>query len=177
MKRILLVVAVMTAGCGGGGSSDAGSDAGTFVLEPHLSSIQQGVFRTGCAAAACHDSGSHQANLVLTDAATSYARLVNQPAYEVAPKVLPDGGLDAVDGGYVENICESLSDGGVPMLVVPGDPDHSFLIWKLTGQDASGHPIEETRSCGQMPKVAGAVLPADQLDAIRQWIANGAPND
>src|SRR3954447_22003532 len=71
-------------------------------IKPTLGSIQSHVFAVGCAVSKCHDAATHEGNLVLTDAATSYANLVGVPAYEIAPKV-PDGG--ALDGGtYPQNI-------------------------------------------------------------------------
>src|SRR6185312_4999419 len=107
---------------------------------------QAGIFKTGCAVSTCHDSGSHEANLVLTDAATSFSHLVNQPAFEVSEFLFADGGPDESapgSGQFRENICDALTDGGPPpVLVVPGDPDHSYLIWKLTGHDNTGAPIE-----------------------------------
>ena len=178
LRTTLAALGLALAGCSGG---DSNTDAGTTELQPTLSSIQAGIFKTGCAVSTCHDSGSHEANLVLTDAATSYAKLVNQPAFEVAPRMFPDGGLFETSPGsglYRENTCDGFSDGGAPpVLVVPGDPDHSYLIWKLTGVDNTGAAIENTRDCAQMPKIAGSLLPPSQIDVIKQWITNGAQNN
>jgi hypothetical protein len=55
--------------------------------------------------------------------------------------------------------------GGQP-LVVPGDPDASVL-WKRVGGAACGASMP----LGSMP------LPAQAVDAIRAWIAEGAPAD
>ena len=49
--------------------------------------------------------------------------------------------------------------------VVPGDPDNSFLMQKLTGPAAD--------EGDQMPD-RGSQLDAATLAAIRTWIANGA---
>ena len=49
--------------------------------------------------------------------------------------------------------------------VVPSDPDHSFLIHKLEG----------TQMIGQRMPRGGPFLPQSTIDVIRQWIANGAP--
>lgn len=49
--------------------------------------------------------------------------------------------------------------------VTPGDPDSSYLIQKLEGTAASGAQMP----LGQPP------LPPATINAIRQWIANGAP--
>jgi CHRD domain/Bacterial Ig-like domain len=56
----------------------------------------------------------------------------------------------------------------VPTLlrVKPGDPDQSYLVQKIEGTAAVG---------GRMP-LGGPALPADRIEAIRQWISEGAPN-
>jgi len=51
--------------------------------------------------------------------------------------------------------------------VSPGDPDNSYLIQKLEGTAAVGL---------QMPRNQPP-LSIDTINAIRQWIADGAPND
>lgn len=54
------------------------------------------------------------------------------------------------------------------MRVQPGDPESSYLIWKIEGRaEIQG---------GQMP-LALAALTADEIQAIRGWIANGAEDD
>ncbi len=57
----------------------------------------------------------------------------------------------------------------VPSLerVKPGDPDNSYLIQKLEGTAASG---------ARMP-LTGAALAPVTIDAIRQWITDGAIDD
>jgi hypothetical protein len=53
-------------------------------------------------------------------------------------------------------------------LVAPGAPDQSYLVWKLQG----------TGPCffgSRMPK--SSALPTAQIQLIRDWIANGAPNN
>lgn len=62
--------------------------------------------------------------------------------------------------------------------VVPGKPDDSFLISKLTGTQGSDAPAS---GCGatsneRMP-LGGAALPDDELAAIKSWVADGAPCD
>jgi len=56
-------------------------------------------------------------------------------------------------------------------LVEPGDPDKSYLYLKLTGAQLSAGGSGE-----QMPFQAGQ-LDAGQLELIRAWIAQGAPNN
>jgi outer membrane protein assembly factor BamB len=51
--------------------------------------------------------------------------------------------------------------------VVAGDPDASLLLQKL----------EHTQTCGGPMPSASETLPAAQLQQVRSWIGNGAPND
>ena len=50
--------------------------------------------------------------------------------------------------------------------VVPGDPDHSLLLKKLTLPE-----------CGDRMPLGGDPLTPEQLEMIRSWIAAGAMND
>jgi hypothetical protein len=52
--------------------------------------------------------------------------------------------------------------------VTPGDPAASLLIEKIGNQ---------TPSCGGSMPPGGALLPADQIETIRAWVAAGAPNN
>lgn len=52
--------------------------------------------------------------------------------------------------------------------VVPGQVDKSYLVNKLTGIGMCAGT--------QMPKTGGA-LPANEIDLVRAWICNGAPNN
>ena len=52
--------------------------------------------------------------------------------------------------------------------IAPGDPDNSYLVWKIEGR----------------PEIVGArmprgrdPLPHEQIDAVRQWIADGAQDN
>ncbi|HET7217811.1 MAG TPA: hypothetical protein VFJ02_07170 [Vicinamibacterales bacterium] len=54
-------------------------------------------------------------------------------------------------------------------LVVPGNPDDSYLIKKLEGRDGI--------SGAQMPRNGPPYLTAGQLVVIRRWIEIGAPNN
>jgi hypothetical protein len=58
--------------------------------------------------------------------------------------------------------------GGV--LVKPGDPDHSYLIHKLTDNP----PCDGKRMPGPGMLAQGPPLPDDQIAVIRAWIAAGA---
>jgi hypothetical protein len=81
-------------------------------------------------------------------------------------------GLDLSDGAAIANLVgvpaanEAARAAGL-VRVAPGDPDHSYLLLKLEGTLAPGEGV-------QMPLVGGP-LPASAIDAIRRWIAAGAP--
>jgi hypothetical protein len=60
---------------------------------------------------------------------------------------------------------------GQGTLVVPGDPTASLLHSKLTTTPACGAPMPPGGSASSTP-----VTPA-MLEAVRGWIAAGAPND
>jgi hypothetical protein len=52
--------------------------------------------------------------------------------------------------------------------VKPGSPDSSFLFVKIIGPDTSQ---------GEMMPKGTDKLTQDNIDAVRQWILNGAPNN
>jgi hypothetical protein len=88
----------------------------------------------------CH-AGSRPAAGLSLSAGTSYTQLVNQPA-------------------------SGCSDGR--LRVVPGRPDQSYLMNKLTG----------VGMCfGRQMPLMGASLSATQIDLVRAWICRGALND
>lgn len=102
------------------------------------------VIATHCAGAACHIGGA-QGGLALESAASAYAALVDQ-----GPGPM------------------TLSCAGGPDYVIPTMPDASLLVHKLEGVDAAGDPV-----CGT-PMPIGPRRPAEEIDAIREWIEMGA---
>lgn len=119
----------------------------TANLVPTLSSIQQEIFNTTdssgrLACTSCHsDAGrTPAAGLVLLEG-RSYESLVGQPS--------------------------RFKSGAI--LVVPGDPDASYMIQKLEGSaDIAG---------SRMPRGTGPFLTPGQMQIIRRWIELGAKND
>jgi hypothetical protein len=74
--------------------------------------------------------------------------------------------LDA-DHAYQDLVGVQSSEEQGVLRVKPGDPDASYLVQKIEGApgiEGSQMPLGETP------------LPAATIAAIRQWIANGAPN-
>jgi hypothetical protein len=85
----------------------------------------------------------------------------------------------AVSGGMVGNPDM--------MIIAAGDPQHSFMMYKLDGDPAAtdlGSQVtcatltcESDKSCGVAMPSGGPQLPSDQLTTIRTWIAQGAMNN
>ena len=116
-------------------------------LQPTFATIQREIFNTadssgrlGCTG--CHSDAGRNASggLVLLEG-RAYQAMVGQPSRQKAGATL----------------------------VVPGDPDNSYLIKKLEGApDISGV---------RMPRSNGPFLTAGQISIIRRWITLGAKND
>jgi hypothetical protein len=103
--------------------------------------IQQKIFGAkGCRVASCH--GEFEAGALDLRAGAAHFSLVDQPA--------------STPGAAGE------------MLVVPGDPDRSFLWRKLAGL------LDEDEG-EQMPATGAAPLDALELELVRSWIEAGAP--
>jgi hypothetical protein len=63
-------------------------------------------------------------------------------------------------------------------IITPGDPEHSFLMYKLDGFKCSKLACAESGSCGSlMPQGSTSPMDAAKRDIIRRWIAQGAKND
>jgi hypothetical protein len=79
------------------------------------------------------------------------------------------GGLDSFNSGHSQLLNDSVSCVGslYDDLVVPFDPDSSFLVAKLEG----------FHDCGSPMPLVGAPLNLQELDAVRSWILSGAPKN
>ena len=140
----VLALAIATAACDEKLSSITGP---TPNLSPTFSSIQQTLFsvtdpsgRLACVQ--CHsDEGRVPASNLVLLAGRSYQQLVGRA---------------------------STSKPGAT-LVIPGDPDNSYLVKKLEGaSDIIGL---------RMPRNTGPFLTEGQMRVIRRWIAEGADNN
>jgi hypothetical protein len=132
-----------------GGMGGTGGMAPTF--EPKWSAIYPEIITAkGCSQGAqCHGGAGGMLNM--SDAATAYAALVGVAAMGVLP-----GAPNCSESGLTR--------------VVPGDPDNSLLVQKLSN----------TQTCGtQMPPGGpqGGTFGPGQLEAVKAWIAAGAPNN
>lgn len=135
----------------GGGGTGGGGTGGTGGMPPTGNPTWSAIYpeiimARGCAQGAqCH--GGAGGMLTLSDADTAYAALVDVMAMGVLP-------------GFT-----NCSESGLKR-VVPNDPDMSLLVQKLAG----------TQMCGlQMPPGGPAsLIPAEQLEQVKMWIAGGA---
>ncbi len=128
------------------GNGMAGGDFISFftistpvVLGPTLDQIQAVVFSPSCATAGCHTGPAGNilpTGLDLTNANASFVSLVNAMS--------------------MQSMGETL--------VIPGDPDNSYLIQKLEGNGLGN----------VMPPPPRATLPPATIAVIRQWITDGA---
>jgi len=105
-----------------------------------LTQIQADVFTPTCSVAGCHDGGGPALPRSMDlRAGNSFASLVNVASEQVA---------------FAR--------------VTPGEPDNSYLIDKLEGNQAAG--------TSRMPQ-GGTPLDQATIDMIRQWIADGAQDN
>ncbi|MEM7449330.1 MAG: hypothetical protein AAF355_13945 [Myxococcota bacterium] len=124
-----------------------------LVIDPSWTSIYALVIEPECTA--CHDQ---------------------DPENPLRSQFLASGGLnlngqeDAYQALVVESIrASSTCIGEATNYVAPGDPDGSYLMDKI---GPSGPML-----CGGVRMPIGGGLAAIALEAIQEWIANGAQND
>jgi hypothetical protein len=139
-----LAIAAIGLAAGSYGCGDPATSPDVKV-DPTFTSIKANIFTKNCTTSSCHGTLGQRAGLVLegTDDVV-YASLVNAAA---ANPVAETKGL---------------------VRVLPGKPDSSFLMIKLTG------PGEGE---GERMPYQNSSLNQGAIDAVRTWIANGAKKD
>lgn len=116
-------------------------------LEPTFASVQQQIFSSP-------DSAGRQSCIVCH---TDQGRT-------------PSAGLNLREGvAYQAIVGVAARNKAGALLVIPGDPDSSYLVQKLEG--APGIVGE------RMPRTGGPYLTSGQLLVLRRWIQQGARND
>ncbi len=108
-------------------------------IDPTLSSIQANIFDLNCTFSGCHGGAAPQLGQDLS-AGQARASIVNVSSVEMP------------------NLFR----------VAPGDPDNSYLVWKIEGRPEI---VGDRMPRGRPP------LAAEQITAIRQWIADGAQDN
>jgi hypothetical protein len=102
-------------------------------------------------------------------ASDSSSRLACTPCHTDQGRT-PAAGLNLVEGRAFASLVGRPSVGKPgATLVIPGDPDNSYLVKKLEGHaDIAGL---------RMPRNNGPFLTEGQMLVIRRWISDGAANN
>ena len=131
---LLLTAALLWASCGGEDSTVGPDGEGEGTLTEASLAQVSEVFAVSCVTSGCHSGGEPAAGLSL-------------------------------EGDFAARIVGVASEQRSGFLLVdPGNPDESYLLLKVRGDDE----IISQR----MPP--GNPLPAEQVEIIRAWIASGA---
>ena len=134
---------------GAGGDGSAGGAIGIAPGAPTFGAIYREIIvGKGCNAGACHSGPA--GGLSMRSKPIAYQSLVGVPAM----------GLSA------QNREQSCASSGLER-VVPGDPERSLFLQK----------IARTQTCGTAMPPTKQALPSEQVQQVRAWIANGAPDD
>ena len=134
MQCGLWVAALLWAGCGGDDSTVGPDGEGEGRLTEASLAQVREVFAVSCAFSGCHSGGEPAAGL----------------------------SLEGYFAGRIVGVASEQRSGF--LLVDPGNPDESYLLMKVRGDDEI---ISQ-----QMPP--GNPLSAEQVEIIRAWIASGA---
>lgn len=116
-------------------------------LEPRWDDIYPRYIARRCASGSCHDDDAPAAELDLSTSESALANLLAQDAFTGPSSECSDAGA----------------------LLEPGAPEGSLLFLKLRGTDAEG-----ARVCGTRMPQSGGGLSTQSLNAIEQWITDGA---
>jgi hypothetical protein len=86
----------------------------------------------------------------------------------------PAGALDLTQAAFdnLVGVSSAFYPDSGEILVVPGDPDNSLLLKKLTNDLPDDGSLGEPMPLGEA--IQWRELPQDQIDTIRNWIADGA---
>jgi len=160
MCVVLISLAVF--GCDDGGNAEeeggeVGTEAGEEIgdeiaVVPATFTEVQALMANSCNFESCHGNTPKNTNGNLS--------LLEEGAYEALVGVIPDNAQAAADG---------------MLLVDPGNPENSFLMFKLEmSWDEGG---EDPDYGFPMPQAFDATLSDEKLEAFRSWILDGAPNN
>ena len=118
---------------------------------PTFTNVYKAILSKSCAEPQCHGS-SGAGNLFMTNFIQAASQLVHIPA---------NGQCAAADGG-LSTTCGCKDSG--KLRVVPGDPDASLLVEKLSGSPG----------CGERMPPTGEPLSDELQELVKNWIRAGA---
>jgi hypothetical protein len=131
------------------GNTDANTVEASLVTNVSFALDVQPIFSHDCGVVGCHVPGSPPANLILAEG-FAYAQIVGVSS--------------------VERV-----GGATQVRVIAGDPTDSYLAWKI---NYMGLFVTKSVGTSLMPAPStGSTLSADQLNAIGNWITQGAVNN
>jgi hypothetical protein len=165
LRVLSLAAALATAACGGGGEGAAGSGAGGGggggrgggAADPPTFTNVQKILTTSCAlSTSCHKGMRPKADLNLEPGMAYLNLLGSDPSVGTMSCEFP--GMNRV---------------------VPGDPDASLLVAKLTTPPAGAPDMACTSAGGKNERMpmSNDALPMAQIALIRDWVAAGALDD
>ena len=135
MQYMLLTAALLWAGCGGDDSTVGPDESAVEGSRTEATLAEVSeVFAVSCVTSGCHSGGDPAASL----------------------------SLEGDFAGRIVGVASEQRSGF--LLVDPGNPDESYLLLKVRGDDE----IISQRMPPDNP------LPAEQVEIIRAWIASGA---
>jgi len=155
-NAVVILFAMLAAGaCSSGGAQRA--DSGMVDVPAGTVSFTRDVYPTiaaSCAVTGCHDMGitmNHWTDY--TTAEKTYTRWVNGPGFDFC--------VDGPVGQFQMRV-----------IVVPGDPDGSYLITKIA--PPTDAPCQDPTHHRRMPPDPLEPLSAEAIATIVQWISEGA---
>lgn len=134
---LAILASLLLSACGGGGGSSS-----SVAVEGTFARIQTQVFDVSCSSDSCHSSVGRAGGLILEEGYALGELMTKVPANPAA-----------ASHGF--------------MRVMPGEPDRSFLLAKITDNLAAGEGLS-------MP-YNSAPLDDDTVAILRAWILAGAP--
>ncbi len=137
---LALAVAALLPACAGPETGASVPGGGAVPLEPRLGSITAVILVPRCASSACHGGGGG-VPIDLSTREAAFAGMVNAASTQTSE--MP--------------------------VVAPFEPDRSYLMLRLTGQQAGADIMP--------PSWGGEPLSGDELSAVAEWILNGANDD
>lgn len=178
IERVLpamLLVAMLVAGCGGDSGTNPASGANPTAGQPGA----PGAPGSGGGGTTDPGGGTTPPGGVTTDPSaivpTWYgvqANILQRYCTMCHSGATPPAGLSWEVGQYDTIVTNRHMSTEIPTMqeVQPGNPDASYMIWKLHGQGPAGQAIGGVR----MP-ATGIPLDPALIDVIARWISAGAP--
>ena len=135
---------------GDSGSSDQPGPGVSFANDVYP------IVASWCAVSGCHDTGTTQNHLTnFSTPEGTHMRWVNGPGFDFCTDETLTTGL------YV-----------LRTVVVPGDPDASYLVWKITS--TTDEPCQDPTHSRRMPPAPREPLAPASIETIVTWIREGA---